>query len=103
MAKRKNWKYTRNGVEYTLSVGGLMKFCRGGWCHSIIDDISESEWRGEPWEETVLIWAFRGTGLGHTYKQGCSVIYLDGNGKIRETNIMAPGGWGGSRFKHLDE
>ena len=100
MAQRKNWKYTRNGTEYTLSVGGLMKFCRGGWTH-YSDGISD--WNGEPWKETVLILGFRKTGLGDTYKQGCSVTYLDGNGKIREHNIMAPGGRGGSPFRHLDE
>jgi len=101
MAQRKNWKYTRKGVEYTLSVGGLMKFRRGGWHHYCSDDISE--WCGEPWEEIVTILGFWKTGLGDTYKQGCIVKYLDGDGKIHEHIIMAPGGRGGSAFKHLDE
>ena len=91
MAKRKNWKYTRNGVEYTLSVGGLMKIRRGGWTHSIIDDISESEWlRQVPGEETVTILGF-GKTSGKTFKQGCTVRYLDTDGKIHEQIIDSAG------------
>jgi hypothetical protein len=100
MAKRKNWKFTRNGTEYTLSVGGLMKFHRGGW---YCDSDGFSNWRGEPWEEIVTILAFRKT-EGTTFKQKCFVKHLDGNGKINWDIISASGQSDtGARFQHLDE
>ena len=88
MAKRKNWKYTRNGVEYTLSEGGLMDVFGGGW--QICDGISE--WCGEPWKETVTILGFS-KAEGKTFKQGCTVRYLDTDGKIHE-QIIDSGGAG---------
>ena len=101
MAKRLNWQYTRNDVEYTLSVGGLMKFHRGGWHHYASCDMSD--WNGEPWEEIVTILGFRKYART-TFKQGCMVEYLNGDGKIIWEIINAPRQYDkGARFKHLDE
>ena len=103
MAKRKNWKYTRNGVEYTLSVNGLMKIHRGGW----VDQPAlggYTEWHGEPWEETVLILGFRKC-EGSTFKQECVVEYLNtSNGKKGWEIINAPTQYDKRvDFQHLDE
>ena len=100
---RKNWKYTRNGVEYTLSVGGLMMFHRGGW-HHYVSDGGYTEWRGEPWEETVLILGFRKLART-TFKQGCMVEYLNtSNGKIDWEILHAPTQYDKKvDFQHLDE
>jgi hypothetical protein len=101
MAQRKNWKYTRNGVEYTLSVGGLMKIYHGGW---YTDSDGFSNWKGEPWEETVTILGFSKTGLYDTYKRGCDVQVLNtSNGKIDWHIISAPPHRQMLDFQHLDE
>ena len=105
MAQRKNWKYTRNGVEYTLSVNGLMKFHRGGWHHyASCDSMHMSDWMGEPWEETVLITAFRKCSRT-TFKQECIVEYLNtSNGKKGWEIISAPTQYDKKvDFQHLDE
>jgi hypothetical protein len=102
MAKMKNWQYTRNGTEYTLSVGGLIKFRRGGWIH---DSMGFYEWHGEPWEEIVTILGFRKSGLVKP-KEGCFVDYLNGDGKIREAHLyiaQPPGQRQILDFQHLDE
>ena len=110
MAKRKNWQYTRNGVEYTLSVGGLMKFIRGdgedhwrqrGWL-----DPLEDHWRWE-WEEDqrdVIVTILGFSYAGCPYKRGCWVKYFF-NGKFGSAVIKAPGeDWfAAENYQHLDE
>ena len=97
MAKRLNWQYTRNDVEYTLSVGGLMKFTRGDG-----DDHWRFEWEGDQQEVIVTILGF--SYLGCPYKRGCWVKYLS-NGKFGCALIKAPGEvwFAATNYQHLDE
>jgi len=90
---KKNWKFTRDGVERTLSVGGLMRVCGGGG----------GLWNGEPWEEIVTILGFVRAN-GSTYKEAVYIDYLNSDGRIGFILLKNYGGreWC-SRFKHMDE
>jgi len=95
--KRKDWQFTRNGIEYTLSVGGLMKFTRAGAVDRY--DIPHTPETGE---EIVTILGFDYSGCRRW--SGCWVNYLS-NGKFGCALIKAPGAkvFAATNFQHLDE
>ena len=107
MAVRKNWKYTRGGVERTLSVGGFVVLRRGGY---YTDADGREVWRGPEEDEIVTIVGI-GKHYDETYRNAVEITYLNSNGKICDRHALysddyrrySDHGYHGKRFWSIDE